>query len=144
MSTFSSPLNSGDVAQNAVGYVLMTQASTLTFADTAAKALFNIPKPYQIVDVYIDVTTVFNSSGTDLVTIGFAGTQNAFATAIDVASTGRKRGSAGAAQLANFLNTTDDGTVLAVTGLFTQSVADATTGAANIVIVYSVPKTLAP
>lgn len=146
MSTFGSPLNSGDVAQNAVGFTTLVQYNTITFANTTAKFLFNIPKPYLALDIYIDVLTVFNSSGTDLVSIGSVATPTLFASGIDVSTLGRKIVSASAtnAQFLAWLDTTDDGTVLLLNGLYAQTVADATTGLARITLEYTVPKILNP
>jgi hypothetical protein len=145
MTSFNSPVRAGVSGFDAWGWVTVEQHATLAYTDTVAKNLFLLPQPYQIIEIYTDVTTLFNSSGTDLVTIGIVGTANKFATALDVSTAGRKLASAsGTTQLTNFKNLTAVGDPVQIIGTYTQSVADATTGAANITIVYSVPILLNP
>ena len=143
MSTFKSPLKSGDKAQDALGNVVLTQSATMTFADFGtAKNLFKIAKPYRIVDLFADVDTAFNSSGTDLLDLGKTGTAEQFAADIDVSSTGRKTGIQ-AAKFANLVDSTDDGSVEQIIGTLAQSVADASAGSLTVTIVYVSTKTLA-
>lgn len=66
--------------------------ATLAFTDTTAKALFTIPAGAYIVEWVINVTTAFNSDGTDLVNLGITGTAAKFASALDVSTTGLKTG----------------------------------------------------
>lgn len=147
MSTFSVPLNmtSYDRTTSATGFVMATQYNTLTFANTTAKLLFSIPKPYIITSILVDVLVAFNSSGTDLLSFGSTATPTLLGSALDVSTTGRKSVSTAGAnvtQLGAWLETTDDGSVLTINGLYTQSVADATTGSARVFIEYACPKTL--
>lgn len=137
-STFSGPIKSGPTREGAsanVGSVVLRQTNTLTFADTVAKTLFYLPANAKIIDVYVDVQTAFNSTGTDLVTVGTAADTNAFADAVDVSTAGRKLGSADTT--VRGLQYAGVGTAdIAIQGLYTQSIADATAGAANITVLY--------
>lgn len=147
MSTFSVPLNTSasDRTTRSVGYVMSAQYNTLTFADTTAKLLFSIPKPHLITSILVDVLVAFNSSGTDLLSFGTTASPTLFGSGVDVSTVGRKSvATAGAtpAQLTAWLDTTNDGGVVSINGLFTQSVADATTGSARITIEYCCPVVL--
>lgn len=149
MSTFSVPLNmtAYDRTTNATGYVMAVQYNTLTFADTTAKLLFSIPKPFFITSIIADVLVLFNSSGTDLLSFGTLATPTLLGSALDVSTTGRKSVSTAGAtvgQLTQWLDVTDDGSVISIYGLFAQTVADATTGSARVMIEYACPKILNP
>ncbi len=138
-STFKGPIQAGTVRSGAAtavntGKVVLSQTNTITFADTTAKNLFVLPANAQIVEVYVDVSTAFNSSGTDLITVGTAADPDAYVDDANGATTGRKLGSADATALANMATVgTADALIQAV---FTQSVADANAGAARITVVY--------
>ncbi len=66
--------------------------ATVAYTDTVAKALFTIPAGAYIVEWVINVTTAFNSDGTDQVNLGITGTAAKFASALDVSTTGLKTG----------------------------------------------------
>lgn len=127
-------LNTGKGELEAFGHAVISQSALLTFADTTAKDLFVIPANSQILEIYVDVLTVFNSSGTDLVDIGVSGTSDLFADALDVSTAGRKLGSSDVSQLLNYDDT--GATQITVQGIYAQSVADATTGNARVTILY--------
>lgn len=135
---FSGPVKigtSGSGATDNQGWVVASQTNTLTFADTTSKTLFVLPATAQILEVYVDVTTLFNSSGTDTVSVGTSLSATAFVNAADVSTAGRKLGSAGGAtQLTNY--TTVGATPVTVLGIYAQSVADANAGAATVTVVY--------
>lgn len=127
-------LNSGIGQAEAFGNAVVAQSALLNYTNTTAKNLFVIPANSQVLDVYVDVLTAFNSTGTDLVDIGVAGTSDLFADALDVSSAGRKLGSSDVSQLLNY---DDTGTAqITVQGLYVQSVADASAGNARVTIVY--------
>lgn len=143
MSTFQSPLQSGTVTNGAgknLGQALLTQTATLAFTDTV-KSLFVLPANSQIIDFYVDVTTVFNAAGTDLLDLGvLGGTANLFTDDLDLSSLGRKLASADASQVVNYADVGD--TDVTVTATYTQTSTAATTGAARITVVYAVNKIL--
>lgn len=126
--------NSATGASEAFGTAVVSQSALVTFADTTAKDLFVIPANSQIIDFYVDVLTVFNSSGTDLLDIGVSGTAQLFADDLVVSAAARLLGSSKATKLLNY----DDigASQITVQGLYKQSVADATTGNARITVVY--------
>lgn len=136
-TTFSGPLQAGTVREGAgdnLGKVVLSQTNTIAYTDTTAKDLFILPANAQILDFQVDVTTAFNSSGTDLLDIGKDGAANHFADNLDVSAIGRLLASSDASQLPNYatVGTTD----LTIQGIFVQSVADASTGAARITVTY--------
>ena len=97
-------------------------------------ALFTIPSGAVIVDWVINVTTLFNDSGTDLVSIGVSGTQGAFALNVDVSSTGLKTTGVVLTQIGNAQSGAQ-----AVTALYTGQNQNATTGAMYIIARYFLP-----
>lgn len=99
-----------------------------------AKALFTIPDTAVIIDWILNVTTAFNSSGTDLVGIGVSGTQTKFAATVDVSATGLKTVGVVLTQVGNAQSGDQ-----AVTALYTQSVADSSAGAMVIIVRYVIP-----
>lgn len=136
-TTFSGPVKSGTVKEGAsvnVGSVVLSQTNTLTFANTTAKNMFILPANSQIIDCYVLVTTAFNSSGTDNIDIGKTGTANQFADDVGGGTLAANTIARGTSQLSNWLTVgTSD---VQVTATYVQGVADATTGAATVVINY--------
>lgn len=109
--------------------------ASLAYTDAGTpKALFTIPDTAVIVQWIINVTTAFNSSGTDLVSIGVSGTAGKFALSVDVAATGLKTTGVVLTQVGNAQSGAQ-----AVLGAYTQGVADATTGALFIIVQYVIP-----
>lgn len=109
--------------------------NTITFADTTSKELFRLPAGAIIIDVLVDVTTVFNSSGTDLLIVGTSANDDAYVDDLSGAALGRTRAGAAATMpiLDLFVALT---TETAIFGKFTQSVADATTGSCIAALFY--------
>lgn len=104
--------------------------NTVAYTDTTVKTLGMLPRGAQIIQVFVDVTTAFNSSGTDLLSVGKSGTNNHFINALDVSTTGRK-----SPTLTNVPGTIGASDI-AVVGIYAQSVADASTGSATVTIQY--------
>lgn len=118
------------------GTTIVSQTNTLTFANTTATNMFVIPAGAQILNIIIDVTTGFNSSGTDLIDIGTAADGAYYVNDAAAATSGHFVATLVPANLAGVLNV---GTVdVQVTATYVQSVADATAGSAAITIVYAV------
>jgi len=106
-----------------------------TFADTTARTVFTLPKGAVITDFGVNVTTVFNSSGTDLLDAGITGTGDFFVNDLAVSATGHSRaGVATTVPSRLFTAPLDDETN--VTIQYTQGVADATTGAGVFYVRY--------
>lgn len=115
--------------------VVMALVASLAYTDAAVpKALFTIPDTAVIIDWVLNVTTAFNSSGTDLVGIGVSGTQTKFAATVDVSATGLKTTGVVLTQVGNAQSGAQ-----AVTALYSQSVADASAGAMIIICRYVIP-----
>lgn len=125
-------LSALEVTGDAFG-LLRAQRATLAFGDTVAKDLFTLPAGAVIVDWIINVTTLFNSDGTDLVDIGVSGTAEKFFANIDVSSTGLKTGAV-ATQIGVV-----QATAQVVQGIFAAGGSAASTGAMSIVCLYFVP-----
>lgn len=137
-TTFSSAVRSGTVRENAgenLGTVVLSQTGTIAYTDAgSAVDICVLPAGSQILEITVDVTTAFNSSGTDLLDLGKSGAATQFADDLDLSSAGRVLASSDASQLANYANigTTD----VTLQALYTQSVADSSAGAARITVTY--------
>lgn len=113
------------------GGPLAVKFATIAYTDTTAKNLFTLPKGAIPIAWLTNVTTAFNSSGTDLLDIGTPASGARFANDIDVSSVGQKLTGYVPAEL--FTPLTDD---TQITGLYAQSVADASAGAAVVAVIY--------
>jgi hypothetical protein len=112
-------------------FPLRAQRATLAYTDTTAKTLFTLPIGAIILAFIVNVTTVFNDSGTDLIDIGVDGTPERFVADIDGSSAGIVlKASADEAAL---------GAATAVKGVFTGQNANANAGAMTITALYIVP-----
>lgn len=122
--------SSGFIPGGTVG----TLRNTLAYTDTVAKALFTIPAGAVITGWVLNVTTLFNSDGTDQVDIGITGTAEKFAANVDVGSTGLKTTGVVAAEI---------GTVQAsaqpVLGIYANGGSAASTGAMTIMVNFYIP-----
>jgi hypothetical protein len=103
---------------------------TVAYTDTAVKTLGMLPRGAQILQMYVDVTTAFNDSGTDQLSVGKSGTNNHFVSALDVSSTGRK-----APTLTNVPGTIGASDI-AVVGIYAGQNSNASTGSATVTILY--------
>jgi hypothetical protein len=137
-TTFSGPIRAGTVREGAsanVGNVVLSQTGSIAYTDDGtAVAIGTIPASSQIIEIYVDVTTAFDGTGTDLVDLGDGTTANLYADNLDVASAARVLASSDASQLAELADVgTSDVTVYAT---YTDSNGDAAAGAATITILY--------
>ncbi len=125
---------SQDSAGVPTGGTVGTLRNTLAYTDTVAKALFTIPAGAIITGWVLNVTTLFNSDGTDLVDIGITGTAEKFAANVDVAATGLKSTGIVAAEI---------GAVQAVAapvlGIYANGGSAASTGAMTIMVNFYIP-----
>jgi hypothetical protein len=142
MTTFTAPLQVGtkrhEPGKN-LGQAVLTQTNTVAFSDTT-KTMFVLPAQSQIIEMYVDITTVFNAAVTNTLDVGTAADPDAFVDAQDLTTAGRFRGSTSAqANLSAFADVgSSDVTVQAV---YNQG-AGPTTGAARVTVVYAVNKVL--
>ena len=111
--------------------------NTLTYANTTNKTMAIIPANANLLDVTLIVATLFNSSGTDVIKCGFtSGTPTEYANSQDAATAGVFR--TGASATMPYASIGDVGAAdITVYCIFAQSVADATTGAAKLIITWS-------
>lgn len=128
----------GPYTKDASGYVtgggVTTLRATLAYTDTTAKALFTIPAGAYIVQWVLNVTTAFDSDGTDLVDIGITGTAEKFAANVDVAATGLKTTGVVAAQIGAV-----QATAQPVLGIYAAGGSAATAGAMVILVQFYIP-----
>lgn len=113
--------------------------NTVAFGDTANKTMFVIPANADIVDVIFNVTTLFNSSGTDVVACGTTtGDPDEYVDDLDVETAGMNR----MGDAADMALTDAPGDVgasdITVLCKFTQSVADANAGSAQLIITFRI------
>jgi hypothetical protein len=114
-------------------------AVTVGGAASTTVTIGALPPGAVVIGGGIYVSTLFNSSGTDLMSIGTinsAGTSTTavWASAVDVSSTGLK--ALTALTVASTATSYSDTADLTVTTTFAQSVTDATTGMADVVLFY--------
>lgn len=136
-STRLGPHRQGTVKEGSganCGLPILVQTATVAYTNTTAKNLFILPAGSQVLSVIVDVTTAFDSSGTDLLDIGTTASGALYVNDLDVSSTGHNVCTLVAANLASILNVgTSDVTV---TATYAQSVADAANGAATVTVLY--------
>lgn len=121
-------------SDDSVGGVINVLRATLAHTDTVAKALFTIPAGAIIVDWIVNVTTLFDDTGTDQVDIGITGTAEKFAANIDVSTAGLKTTGIVAAQIGVV-----QATAQAVIAAYAGQNANAAAGAAVIMCRYYIP-----
>lgn len=135
MSFFNAPLQVGDTNDRVTaGWVVASQSTVVSGAD-ATTALFSIQKPYNIIEIFVDVNTAYTASAT--MDIGITGTLDKFADALDVDAVGRVLASSDASQLVNWYDATSGGKediIATLTG--------ASAGSGRVTIIYATPITL--
>ena len=68
---------------------LREMTATLSYTDTTATEIFVLPSGARIVDWVVNVTTAFNDSGTDYLTVGISGDTDSIIDDLSVAAKGR-------------------------------------------------------
>ena len=137
MTTFKAPLRVYDVSKDTnsdAGDVVITQTASLVFGDTSVNVC-RLPPNSQILEIYVDVTTAFNSGTSNDVDLGVTGALTQFADGLDVSSTGRLRGTSDVSQLTNYQDIGTSGITLIAT--HNAAGTAATTGAAEITVSYA-------
>lgn len=119
----------GSLNNNVVALV-----ASLAYTDTTAKTLFTIPDTAVIIDWILNVTTAFNDTGTDQVSIGVTGTAGKFASAVDVSTTGLKTTGVVLTQVGN----AQSGAQI-VKGIYAGQNSNADAGAMYIIVRYCIP-----
>lgn len=144
-TTFSGPIRSGTIKNTTgttvgtnvanVGNVVLSQTGTIAYTDDGtAVAIATVPANSQIIEIYVDVLTPFDGTGTDLVDLGDGTTANLYADNLDVSSAARVLASSDVSQLAELDDVgTSDVTIYAT---YTDANSDASAGSARITVVY--------
>lgn len=140
-TNFSNPVKIGDRLNSAkgqlesIGFLSASQSALVGFADDAvAVDIGVIPANSQIIEIYVDVYTVFDDTGTDLLDIGVSGTADQFAADLDLSSAARLLGSSDVSQLANY---DDIGTSqITLQATYTGSNSDSAAGSARVTVLY--------
>ena len=123
---FGVPRLGGDVA---------VRYGTVTFEDTSATTLFDLPQGAVVVDAMVEVTTAFDDSGTDQLDVGLGSDGDYFVNNLDVSSTGVSRyGATGFIAARAFGDPLENNT--AVTATYTGQNGDATEGEAVVAVWY--------
>lgn len=141
ITTFQNKMRIGDKANSALGreeslgFVPVVQSGTILYTEEgAAKDICVLPAKSEILDIYVDVITAFNGSGTNLLNLGKAGSDDEFAKDLDVSAAGRVLASSDASQLANLVNIGDDQVTLQA--IYADQNSNASAGAARITVLY--------
>lgn len=126
----------GNVPPRIGGSVAALRA-TVTFADVENTALFEVPTGAVLIDYYVQVTTLFNDSGTDLLEIGFADNIDGLVDDLVASSAGLTRAGAGATTPTALLNSTPLAEPAILYAKYTGQNADADAGSLNFVLLYT-------
>ena len=141
MSTFNAPMRVGVTGTDTSGWVTTAQTADVVFGDNGtALTTMSLPRPYHMIEVYVDITTAFNGTGADTLAVGVTGDTDAFAAALDLSSVARVLASSDVSQLATFVDSTV-GDPIDVVLTYTDANSDATAGAARVTILYMTPIT---
>ena len=128
------PMTGNPAVDRSESNVVMTLRKRITFNNPGSGVALTVgvlPPGALVVGGGITVLTAFNSSGADLMGVGVTGSAAAYASAVDVAVQGFKPLddlALAPAVTAGFSATSE----LTVTATWTQSVADATAGVADV------------
>lgn len=130
-TTFSGPVRAGTIKEGAArntGVVVLSQTATLGLTTSAA---FILPAGAQILDIFIDITTLYTTGAT--LAIGDGTTANKYVTAITTPAVGRQAITFTAAQLTAMSNIGTSDVVVTATLAGTTAVA----GAGILTMVYA-------
>lgn len=112
-------------------FTLRALKGTVGFGDAGtAVTIGQLPDGAVVIGAIINVTTAFNSSGTDLIDVGTAADPDGFVVDHDASSAGNS-GVVGGGALIGTIATQDT-----VEVLYSQSVADAAAGSAIVTVLY--------
>ena len=137
-TTFSGPVQAGTVKDGAsanLGKVVLSQTDTFTFADTGTFATeIILPANSQIVEMYVDAATAWDSVTSDALEIGDGTDADEYGDVADIQATGRLTVTIDAAQAAVI---DDIGTSDVTINLTITSVGGSlTAGAAQLTVNY--------
>lgn len=137
-TTFSGPLQTGDKPAGIaggpnIGQVYLSQTFLVTFDATLVQTTsINLPASSQIVEIYADVLTAYNSATSATLTVGSAAAGTQYVTSVNAKTGGRNTTTHTAAQCTAMANI---GTNTALFGTVT-SVGQPTAGQVRVTIQY--------
>lgn len=108
--------------------------ATIAYNDAQDKVLFTLPAGAIPILWVVEVSTAFNSSGTDQLNLGDGTTFNQFLSALDVSSTGQKTTGFAVGKVGTPLTVDTD-----ITARYVQGVADASAGLAFVALLWQLP-----
>ena len=136
-STFSGPLRAGTLLEGSaapnVGNVVLSQTVLINFDATLVQnATINLPANAQIVNIFADVLTAYNSATSATLTVGTASAGTQYASGVNAKTAGRTIPAYTAAQLAAMASI---GTTTPVVATVT-SVGQPTAGQVRLTVQY--------
>lgn len=138
MSTyFQGAVKSGDgfsETATGVGTAEFVQSAVISYnATLTSEATFILPKNAQILDIYSDVGTAFDSATSATLTVGSASAGSQYAGSLNAKTAGRSIPTLSAAQVVAMANISTNTTVYATV----TSVGQPTTGSVRVTIRYT-------
>lgn len=137
-TTFSGPLASGDKEAGIsggpnIGLAVLAQTVTINRDATLVQnGTINLPAGAQIVEIYADVTTAYDSATSATLSVGTASGGTQYASSVNAKTGGRNQATPSAAQAAAMLNIGTNTQVVATV----TSVGQPTVGAVAVTIKY--------
>lgn len=123
----------GNLVTTSGGTMVQVLRQPIGWADTTDTTLFQLPANAVPLNIYVDVPTAFNDTGTDLLNVGITGTTAYFISGLDVSSTGRKAPTL--LKMGESVGTS----AVSVTAKYTGQNSDSSAGQAIIEVLYMVP-----
>jgi len=136
-TNFSGPLATGDRAPGVtnpnIGLVYLSQTFLVTFDATLVQSnSINLPASSQIVEIYADVLTAYNSATTATLTVGSAAAGTQYVTSVNAKTGGRNSTTHTAAQCTAMANITTNTALFATV----TSVGQPTAGQVRVTVQY--------
>lgn len=137
-TSFTGPLASGTKEAGVsggpnVGLAVLSQTVLVDFDATLVQSqTFNLPEGSQLVDVFIDVLTAYNSATSATLTLGSAAGGSQYVGSINAKTAGRAAPTLSAAQLAAMADIGNNTSVVATV----TSVGQPTAGQARVTLFY--------
>ena len=116
------------------GYVVVSQSNTIAQNSTSAvSTTFTLPASSQIINVFIDVLTAFNSATSATLTIGTAAAGTQYVSGVDAKTAGRAAPTLTATQLSNMASIGTNTSVVATV----TPVGATSAGSVRVTVVYA-------
>jgi hypothetical protein len=116
------------------GYVVVSQSNTIAQNSTSAvSTTFTLPASSQIINVFIDVLTAFNSATSATLTMGTAAAGTQYVSGVDAKTAGRAAPTLTATQLSNMASIGTNTSVVATV----TPVGATSAGSVRVTVVYA-------